>query len=204
MSFPNAANYNFTVVNEANLNSLVTNAAAVAGDLSVSGNLTVAGSISPGTFTNRVASLTANAAEALTAAQSGTTFVLNRAAGIAITLPTAAVGLNFEFVVGTSSGGGPYTITGATTSENFQGSFAVLVGSTTDYANATIQTWTVPLAAGTDNSMSLQATTSGGLAGGCIKFNCIRDATAGVSLVNWQVSGYGYKPAAGAAATPFA
>ena len=115
MSFPNAANYNFTVVNEANLNSLVTNAAAVAGDLSVSGNLTVGGSISPGTFTNRVVSLTANAAEALTAAQSGTTFVLNRAAGIAITLPTAAVGLNFEFVVGTSSGGRPYTITGATT-----------------------------------------------------------------------------------------
>ena len=47
MSFPNA-NYNFNVVNEANLNSIVSNALSVAGDLSLQGNLVVGGDVSTG------------------------------------------------------------------------------------------------------------------------------------------------------------
>jgi len=203
MSFPNAANYNFTVVNEANLNSLVTNAAAVAGDLSVSGNLTVGGSISPGTFTNRVVSLTANAAEALTAAQSGTTFVLNRAAGIAITLPTAAVGLNFTFVVGTTTGGA-YVVAGATTGENYQGTLMVIPGSSRTFAVAGLSShaaFNIPLAAGTDNTLTLTPTANGGLAGGAFKVSCILDRNVGTNTVNWQIEGTVFKPTAVAATT---
>ena len=61
---------NFSVRNDLNLDTL-----RVTGDMFVGGNLTVEGSISPGTFTNRVVSLTTTP-QVLTAAQSGTTFVL--------------------------------------------------------------------------------------------------------------------------------
>ena len=47
MSFPNA-NYNFNVVNEANFNSIVSNALSVAGDVSIQGNLVVGGDVSSG------------------------------------------------------------------------------------------------------------------------------------------------------------
>tara|TARA_B100000686_G_C16644011_1_gene891754 strand:+ start:475 stop:1140 length:666 start_codon:yes stop_codon:yes gene_type:complete len=108
MSFPNS-NYNFTVVNEANLNSLVTNAAAVAGDLSVSGNLT-AGSL----FTQSLAGLnnqltltalaaTPNQVINLSREGSGGIIIVNLDSGAAgninIVLPAAEVGLNYTFIM---------------------------------------------------------------------------------------------------------
>ena len=60
MSFPNQ-NYNFTVVNEANFNSLVANSASVAGDVSISGDLAVAGNIiSSGSITQGDLDVTGN------------------------------------------------------------------------------------------------------------------------------------------------
>jgi len=72
-------------------------------------DLVVDGVTSGGAATVRPAATTSGAVASITAStyapaaqESGTTFLLNRAAGIVVTLPEAAVGLNFRFVVGTS------------------------------------------------------------------------------------------------------
>ena len=77
--------------------------------LQVGGDLTVGGAIRPGTFTNRVVTLAAPTAgpagpanvTVLTAAQSGTTFLLPPAAANDwhIVLPPYAIGLKFKFVL---------------------------------------------------------------------------------------------------------
>lgn len=46
----------------------------------------------------------------IAAAESGTTFFLNLAGGFVSTLPAAAAGLNFRFIVGTAPSGGTYTV----------------------------------------------------------------------------------------------
>ena len=171
--------------------------------LQVAGDLTVGGAIRPGTFTNRVVSLAANAAEALTAAQSGTTFVLNRAAGVAVTLPTAAVGLNYTFVVGTTAVGS-YVVTGATTGENYQGTLLLIPGSSRSFAVAALSShgaYNIPLAAGTDNTLTLTPVLNGGLAGGSFKVSCVLDRNVGTNTVNWQIEGVVFKPTGGVAST---
>jgi hypothetical protein len=97
-----ATNPNFSLNKDATLRDV--NATS----LQVAGNLTVGGSISPGTFTNRVVTLTAPTAgpagaanvTVLTATQSGTTFMLPDAAtnDWHIVLPPYAIGLRFRFV----------------------------------------------------------------------------------------------------------
>ena len=112
MSFPNA-NYNFNVVNEANLNSLVSNALSVAGDLSVGGNLSVGGRINAGSFINRILTLvdaggaTAVAASPLRADQSGTIIVIPvlTIGTQTISLPPASAGLTYTFVKNSPAAG---------------------------------------------------------------------------------------------------
>ena len=90
----------------------------VAGSLTVGGNLVVAGSISPGTFTNRVVTLVdvagagAVAASPLTASQSGTTVVIPLLSGgtQTISLPPAAPGLTYTFVQSGAAGGSIFQI----------------------------------------------------------------------------------------------
>ena len=90
-------NPNFSVNKDATLRDV--NATS----LQVAGNLTVGGSIAPGTFTNRVVTLVDAAAAAeigggpLTAAQSGTTFLVGALSVGAqtLTLPPAEVGVNY-------------------------------------------------------------------------------------------------------------
>ena len=53
------------------------------------------------------------ATNVLTATESGKTLYLDAAAGFETTLPTAALGLNFKFVVKTAPTSNGYTITGA-------------------------------------------------------------------------------------------
>jgi len=48
-----------------------------------------------------VENLTA-ATKTVTAADTGTTYLLNRAGGIVVTLPTAAAGLQYKFIIGTT------------------------------------------------------------------------------------------------------
>ena len=49
------------------------------------------------------------ATKTLTAADTGTTFLMNRAGGIVITLPTAAAGLHYKFIIGTTFTGTFYS-----------------------------------------------------------------------------------------------
>ena len=87
----------------------VVDLAAQLPSLNVGGDLTVGGSITPGTFTDRITTLVAPTAgpagpanvTVLTAAQSGTTILLPPAAtnDWHIVLPPYAVGLRFKFVL---------------------------------------------------------------------------------------------------------
>ena len=91
-------------------------------DLDLSGNLRVAGSINPGTFTNRVIDSQLPGLT-LAANQSGSTIFLNRALGISVVLPAAAPGLNFDFVVLTAiaGAGNSYVISPAGANSQFFG-----------------------------------------------------------------------------------
>lgn len=58
-------------------------------------------------------------ANTLTAAESGTTYFLDLAAGFLSTLPSPALGLWYKFVVKTAPSGGSYTIGGGTANNIF-------------------------------------------------------------------------------------
>lgn len=61
------------------------------------------------------------AAVTLTAADSGKTIFLKLAAGFAVTLPSPAAGLSFEFIVGTAPSAGSYTIFSAASANIIKG-----------------------------------------------------------------------------------
>ena len=63
------------------------------------------------------------ATNVITAAESGKTFFLDAAAGFESTLPTAAAGLNFKFIVKTAPTSNGYTITGSP-ADKIQGTVA--------------------------------------------------------------------------------
>ena len=67
-------------------------------DVDSSGNITTTGYVSA--YSN-VSSIT-SATKSVESTDSGTVFTLNRAAGIVVTLPTAAAGYNYTFIVGTT------------------------------------------------------------------------------------------------------
>ena len=68
----------------------------------------------------RVLSLTTATYQA-TIEDSGTIFTFNRAAGVVVTLPAAAVGLNFEFYVVTALTSNNYTINAASSADTLTG-----------------------------------------------------------------------------------
>lgn len=63
-----------------------------------------------GSITGAVASEVVTATNAITAAESGTTFFLNSATEFVSTLPAPALGLNYTFIVGAAPSGASYTI----------------------------------------------------------------------------------------------
>ena len=67
-------------------------------DVDTSGNITTTGYVSA---YDNVTDITA-ATYSVESTQSGAVFTLNRAAGIVVTLPTAAAGLHYTFIVGTT------------------------------------------------------------------------------------------------------
>ena len=112
--------------------------------------------------------------------QSDSLIVLDRAAGIVITLPPAKVGLSFQ-VVATVSVTSPnaYKVITANSSTFLAGSYANYDTDTTSAANAT------QFFAGngsTHVSVSMNGGTTGGLAGTNLKFTCI-------SSTQWLVEG---------------
>lgn len=123
----------------------------------------------------------------LTAAQSNSTVLLDRAAGSTITLPADAAGLQFTFVVATTVTSNSYKVIIATASSYFIGQVDV------------------PVAAGTRKnfygdgssllSINLNGTTTGGLQGGTFIVTCLK---SGLWSAQGSIEG------SGTVATPFA
>lgn len=118
------------------------------------------------------------------------TIVLDRAAGIAVTLPPTKVGLKFRFVVKT-------TFTGAASIKSVVGTDIMIghaiMGNDTDNA---VVCWQA-LAASTFDTIDLfgTANSTGGIAGQTVEIECIEAS-------RWHVRIIG--DAAGTEATPFA
>lgn len=128
------------------------------------------------------------ASPTLTAAQSGSIVLIDKADGCMITLPAPSVGLNFTFlypIAQTSSANGVVTDAGST---YFLGALLVLVAG-----GATGQPF-IAAAASNFIRVTSNKTTTGGLVGGCWNAYCI-------TATQWYVEGY--LIGSGSIATPF-
>ena len=127
-------------------------------DIDSSGNITTTGYVS--SYAN-VSSIT-DATKSVESTDSGTVYTLNRAAGIVVTLPTAAAGLNYTFIVGTTfTGAGQINTDNA--SDLFSG-FATIF----DPATATDNNTFIPDASD-DDTIDLGTAAQGWLVGGVIR-----------------------------------
>lgn len=158
----------------------------VDGDLVVTGSVTATGGVSPGITEVTSATLTVTAAE-----HAGKTIALNRAAGIAVTMPAATgTGNVYKFVVAT-------TFTGAATIKSVVGTDVMIghaiMGNNTD--NTTVR-WPA-LSSDTFDTIDLLGTSNstGGIEGQVI-------VMTDISATEWLVEIVG--DAAGTEATPFA
>lgn len=153
--------------------------------LSVTGATTLSGAVTQ--KANVVSG--SGATVTLTAAQSGSVVLFDRAAGIVFTLPSPAVGMYFDFITTvsvTSNAAKVITNTGT----------VLLIGSLmnidTDTSNA-VAAWT---GNGSNHiAISSNGTTTGGLIGSFYRLTC-------VSTTLWQV--VGQIQGSGVVATPFA
>ena len=127
-------------------------------DIDTSGNITTTGYVS--SYAN-VSSIT-SATKSVESTDSGTVYTLNRAAGIVVTLPTAAAGLNYTFIVGTTfTGAGQINTDNA--SDLFSG-FATVFDPATASDNNTF----IPDASD-DDTIDLGSAAQGWLVGGVIR-----------------------------------
>jgi len=139
---------------------------------------------------SRVVNCTASTLAVTEALHDGKIITLNRAAGIAVTLPVAAAGLHFRFIVGT-------TFTGAASIKSVTGADIMighaLMGNNSDN---TVVDWQ-SIASDTNDTIDLLGTSNstGGMAGEEIEI-------IGLAANLWFVSIRG--DAAGTEATPFA
>lgn len=137
----------------------------------------------------RIVDCTASSLAVTEADHDGKVITLNRAAGIAVTLPTPAAGMRFEFIVQT-------TFTGAASIKSAAGTHLMighaLMGNDSDN---TVVLWQA-LAASTYDTIDLfgTANSTGGIAGQ-------RIVITGLSTTRWHVEITG--DAAGTEATPF-
>ena len=129
-------------------------------DIDSSGNITTTGYVS--SYSN-VSSIT-SATKSVESTDSGTVYTLNRAAGIVVTLPTAAAGLNYTFIVGTTFTGAGQINTD-NTSDLFSG-FAQLF----DPATAGDTNTFIPDASD-DDTIDLGSAAQGWLVGGVIRLH---------------------------------
>ena len=147
------------------------------------------------TLLKPIESITA-ATRTVLAAESGTIFSLNRAAGIVVTLPAAAVGLNYKFHIGTT-GTGTLTINAATSADTLQGVVMMHdkdeVGSVV-VLNENIQTSAFAVPAAADHQLVMDADTKGRFVGGMVEYTCLSDS-------KWVVEGHLFGD--GNSVTPF-
>lgn len=108
--------------------------------------------------------------QTLTAAQTGSLVVLDRAAGVTVTLPaasTANIGVTYTVIVKTSVTSNAYIFNGATTSDLFIGA----VVATDDVAAESAAVFKPDVS--DDDSMSMNGTTTGGKVGTTFTLTCI-------------------------------
>lgn len=161
---------------------------ASTGGSSFAGTLTVGGLVNTGTNTGSLTNVIALTSTATaTQAQSGTTFLLNAAAGFTVTLPTVPViGTHYTFVVTTSVTSSTLKIITGTAAQLLQG---VITSATT---TASVFESVI----GSSNiSVAMNGSTTGGLVGSQFEFTCL-------SATLWQVFGTNFT--SGTTATPFA
>lgn len=125
----------------------------------------------------------------LTQAQSGSTIIMDRAAGIIFTLPAPVVGTTFAFEVLVSVTSNNYKIITNAGTVFLLGS---LMNIDTDSSNA-VAAWTAD--GSTIVAITMNGTTTGGLKGTHIEVKCI-------SATEWMVTGI--DQGSGTVATPFA
>tara|TARA_R100000900_G_scaffold80835_3_gene63533 strand:- start:1179 stop:1790 length:612 start_codon:yes stop_codon:yes gene_type:complete len=171
-------------------------------DIDSSGNISGTGTSKMTGATNLVLpyeSLTA-ATKAATAAESGTTFVFNRAAGVVVTLPVAAVGVTYKFIVGTTVTSNALTIKGATAVDCFTAySMVTLFDKDNNVAQSKIF-----LADGSDDDVfSMNGGTTGGFLGSVITVTGIAAGGQGSATAVWHLNS-DRLIADGTLATPFA
>lgn len=150
--------------------------------------LAVTGAFSAGSLAGKTPVIDANAATlTLTAAQSGSTVLLDRAAGVVVTLPAPVAGLNFTFIAPVSVTSNNYKIiTDAGTT--------FLLGQ----VNVLVSTGTAKYFLGdgsTHVAVTMNGTTTGGLLGTKLVFTCLNGT-------QWEVDGNA--SGSGTVATPFA
>lgn len=138
---------------------------------------------------NSIVNATASTLAVTSAIHAGKTVTLNRAAGIAVTLPAASgSGDKYRFVVGTTVTSNSTTIKVANSSDAVQG-FSMVVS---DDAGGPVKGFIA--SAGTDDTVTFNGTTTGGYIGDVAEFE---DVAANV----WEVTVRG--KATGTEATPF-
>ena len=139
------------------------------------------------------------ATKTLTAADTGTTYLLNRAGGIVITLPTAAAGLKFKFIIGTTFTG-TFSIDGASANDIFTAASTIIISDKD--APGTVSLKQFHADGSDDDKMTMDADTKGRFVGG--EIDCLGIATGGQGSPTavWQMNGFTFGD--GSLATPFA
>lgn len=166
----------------------------IAGTLAVTGVITATAGVS-GPVTGSAPVNAAAATLAVTAAaHAGRVITLNRALGVAVTLPAATgTGSVYRFMVNTSASGGSYTIAVANATDYFRGLNFVFSDNAAQAAIAWGTTNTGTAATESD-TITLNGTTTGGLIGDYIEIIDVATATFLVRV---------FTKATGVEATPF-
>ncbi len=165
---------------------------AVGGNATVTGNLAVTGTTTFTGATNSKASVISGsgATVTLTAAQSGSVCLFDRAAGIVYTLPAPAVGLEFDFMTTVTVTSNSYKVITDAGTTLVAGA---ILGNVDNTANKSwVGNGTTHLAV-TQAAASTNAT--GGIIGSWLRFTC-------VSATLWEA--VGMTIAGGTPSTPFA
>ena len=145
-----------------------------------------------------VENLTA-ATKTVTAADTGTTYLLNRAGCIVVTLPTAAAGLKYKFIVGTTFTG-TFSIDAAAAVDIFTAASTIIISDKD--APGTVSLKQFHADGSDDDKMVMDADTKGRFVGGVIDCLGIAAGGQGSATAVWQMNGVTFGD--GTLATPFA
>ena len=177
-------------------NGIITNKPAVFGSTVATGSQTITGTMAvsgattlSGAVTQKANVISGQGATAtLTAAQSGSVVLFDRAAGIVFTLPAPAVGIYFDFIVTT-------TITSNNAEVDTDSGSTFLLGNVNSQIDATATDKAFFGNGSSHVKVQMNGTTTGGIKGTQLRFTA-------VSSTVWNVTGM--LAASGALATPFA